>query len=87
MCGPILSLLLSFIWLQKKKDQPSLVVNGHDGSGDQKDTKKKKKKDKPSAMSLEQFNKQIDEKKSHVDGKKKIQMIFIYIPYRTIFTT
>ena len=44
-------------------------MNGHDGSGDQKDTKKKKKKDKPSAMSLEQFNKQIDEKKSQADGK------------------
>ena len=47
-------------------------MNGHDGSGDQKDTKKKKKKEKPSTMSLDQFNKQIEEKKTHSDGRHRI---------------
>lgn len=51
----------------RKKEQNSSLMNGHDGSGDQKDTKKKKKKDKQNTMSLEQFNKQIEEKKTHSD--------------------
>ena len=55
---------------QRKKEQGSTsLTNGHDGSGDHRESKKKKKKDKPNTMSLEQFNKQLEDKKTHSDGR------------------
>lgn len=53
--------------LRKKEEAKTSLANGHDGSGDSKDSKKKKKKDKQNTMSLEQFNKQLEEKKTHSD--------------------
>ncbi|KAL4227883.1 identical protein binding [Mactra antiquata] len=50
---------------QEEKNKPS--VNGQRGDGDGKDGKKKKKKDKPATMSLEQFNRQSEERKTHAD--------------------
>ncbi|XP_060607677.1 uncharacterized protein LOC132759834 [Ruditapes philippinarum] len=60
------ALLMSKLESEQTKQQ---VKNGTDkpkGDGDAKESKKKKKKEKQ-AMSLEEFNRQSEEKKTHID--------------------
>ncbi|XP_045216554.1 G kinase-anchoring protein 1-like [Mercenaria mercenaria] len=60
------ALLMSKLENEQQKQQPKNGTDKQKGDGDVKENKKKKKKEKQ-AMSLEEFNRQSQEKKSHSD--------------------
>ncbi|KAL3867307.1 hypothetical protein ACJMK2_044521 [Sinanodonta woodiana] len=69
------AILLSKLEFEEKKQQPKQLqqqlqgkVDTEKATGDSKEGKKKKKKDKPNAMSLEEFNKLSESKQQSTDS-------------------